>query len=70
MIVEVIELPTHPTRSMAQSDVYAITPFAHKLGIAYLEDRVTRMRTVVVQLFERGRAVGVRVICYKSTSLP
>ena len=55
---------------MAQSKIDPVSLFADKLGIANLEDCITRMRTVVVQLFERGSAVGMGVICYKSTALP
>ncbi len=57
VIKETVHLGAHAFGGMTQTEIDSIAAFAHERGIADLESRIARMRTFVVKLFERRRAV-------------
>src|ERR1051325_6464791 len=65
-----VRLALHALRRVAQREVDAVVDFGREQRVAYLERKVPGVRAVVVKLFERGRAVGVRVVRDERALLP
>jgi hypothetical protein len=59
-----------PFGLVAQTNVNAVVALAREERVADLEGQVPGVRPVVVKLFERGRAVGVRVVGDERSVLP